>query len=420
MTEHMEVASYVLGLLEPAEMSRFEEHLAGCDECAMQLESLLPMVSQLADVEPGDLFNVTGPSAFGPPAQSAAPRPMVTPAPLVPQEPPVRRAELRSAEFPGQDRPSREYSSQGRQSRQGQEYPDQEYPDQGYPDQEYPNQGYPGQEYPGRGRPTPDYPTPNPKYPDPDPEYPNPEYQDPDYPDYLEPAAGLLPMEPTKRSPRGRSGSRPPAVDRFQAGRASTGEQRTIEPTGERMKPTRRIALSRPGGAARPEVTRPARPARSPGAQNRGLLIASAAAIIGVLAGGGVVAVGPWSQSEAPKTATAISPASATDRLTATDPKTGVHTDVVLESKAWGTLVSFGVTDVDGPRNCRLVAVRTDGESEILSSWTVPKQGYGTATAPQELTLEAATSLRKEDIAALRIQQVGKNGGGTNLVTVNT
>jgi hypothetical protein len=107
-------------------------------------------------------------------------------------------------------------------------------------------------------------------------------------------------------------------------------------------------------------------------------------------------------------------------RLTDTDTTTGVHADVVLESKPWGTLVSFGVSDISGPRNCRLVAVRTDGKSEVLSSWTVPQQGYGKNTRPRELTLQAATATTRQDIAALQVQDVSPKGAAATLVTVRS
>jgi anti-sigma factor RsiW len=340
MTEHFEIASYVLGLLDPAEMSRFEEHLAGCDECAGQLESLLPVVNQLADVEPGELFNVTGPSAFGPPAQSSAPRPLVTPAPLDPPAAPPRRSQLRSAEFP------------------------------------------------------------------------NPGYRE------ESPVAGLPNNRPeTNRPSVSRPAANRSASDRLLATGPATGESRTIEPLGQRAEPTRRIALSRPP-SRRPESPGPAtRPARPPRRANRSLLIASAAAIFGLVAGAGTVAVGPWFKPDS-TSETAIT--SSANRLTASDPRTGVHADVALESKAWGTLVSFGVTDIGGPRKCRLVAVLSDGKTETLSSWTVPKAGYDQQTSPQELSLEAATALRRKDIAALKVEQIGDNGAGTTLVTIPT
>jgi hypothetical protein len=125
--------------------------------------------------------------------------------------------------------------------------------------------------------------------------------------------------------------------------------------------------------------------------------------------------VGPWASSGPASTAVL---GQSGQRLSATDTKSGVHADVVLESKAWGTLVSFDITDVHGPRTCRLVAVRTDGESEVLSTWSVPAQGYGPDTDPAELNLETTTALPAQDIAALRVQDVTDSGGSNTLVTL--
>ena len=47
---HMDVASYALGVLGEAESSRFEEHLATCQDCAEQLEDFLPVVGLLPEV----------------------------------------------------------------------------------------------------------------------------------------------------------------------------------------------------------------------------------------------------------------------------------------------------------------------------------------------------------------------------------
>ncbi len=38
MTPHADVGAYLLGALDDAEMSRFEEHLAGCEECGRELD----------------------------------------------------------------------------------------------------------------------------------------------------------------------------------------------------------------------------------------------------------------------------------------------------------------------------------------------------------------------------------------------
>ena len=43
---HYDVASYALGVLEPADVDRFEEHLVTCDACALELEALLPLAQE--------------------------------------------------------------------------------------------------------------------------------------------------------------------------------------------------------------------------------------------------------------------------------------------------------------------------------------------------------------------------------------
>jgi hypothetical protein len=46
------VGAYVLGILDPEEMTAFEAHLAGCDACAGEVERLLPTALALGDVSP--------------------------------------------------------------------------------------------------------------------------------------------------------------------------------------------------------------------------------------------------------------------------------------------------------------------------------------------------------------------------------
>ena len=54
-SEHWEVASYALGVLDDHDMARFEAHLAECDRCAEELESLLPVTGILSYVDPADI-----------------------------------------------------------------------------------------------------------------------------------------------------------------------------------------------------------------------------------------------------------------------------------------------------------------------------------------------------------------------------
>ncbi|WP_030250361.1 zf-HC2 domain-containing protein [Streptomyces violens] len=48
--DHTDVGAYALGVLDAADAARFEEHLAGCDRCAAELDGLLGMGPVLADL----------------------------------------------------------------------------------------------------------------------------------------------------------------------------------------------------------------------------------------------------------------------------------------------------------------------------------------------------------------------------------
>ena len=106
------------------------------------------------------------------------------------------------------------------------------------------------------------------------------------------------------------------------------------------------------------------------------------------------------------------------ERFGTTDARTGVRADVALEPKEWGTQVSFRVSKIDGPLVCRLVAVRTDGGTEVLSSWTVGDKGWGTAANPTALELQAVTALPRDKIAHIGIQSVEPSGAAETLVQV--
>jgi hypothetical protein len=50
MTPHTDVGAYLLGVLDDEEMTRFEEHLAYCDECGRELDELSGVVPVLAEL----------------------------------------------------------------------------------------------------------------------------------------------------------------------------------------------------------------------------------------------------------------------------------------------------------------------------------------------------------------------------------
>ncbi|WP_203709573.1 zf-HC2 domain-containing protein, partial [Actinoplanes digitatis] len=49
--QHFDVAAYALGVLDDRDAARFEDHLIDCATCAIELESMLPVVDILSDVD---------------------------------------------------------------------------------------------------------------------------------------------------------------------------------------------------------------------------------------------------------------------------------------------------------------------------------------------------------------------------------
>lgn len=72
------------------------------------------------------------------------------------------------------------------------------------------------------------------------------------------------------------------------------------------------------------------------------------------------------------------------EKIQATDPTTKVSATVGMEKKGWGTHTVLELKNVKGPLKCRLVAVSKSGEEETVTSWAVPKWGYGIPGATQE------------------------------------
>ncbi|MGC5006260.1 anti-sigma factor family protein [Streptomyces sp. DT203] len=124
--------------------------------------------------------------------------------------------------------------------------------------------------------------------------------------------------------------------------------------------------------------------------RRRGMyLVAAAAALI---IGGPVVAVvatgggdsGP-SQAADPHPTSPAEDAffhHMTEKVGATDPVTKVVATVGMEKKAWGTHAVLELKNVTGPEKCSLIAVSKTGEEEVVTSWSVPKWGYGIEDSP--------------------------------------
>ncbi|GIF75097.1 zf-HC2 domain-containing protein [Asanoa siamensis] len=102
----------------------------------------------------------------------------------------------------------------------------------------------------------------------------------------------------------------------------------------------------------------------------------------------------------------------------ATDATSGVHAELAAESRPFGTRISFALTRLEGPATCRLVVLTDDGGREVVSSWRVPEQGYGTPSRPDPLVLQTATAASLENIRAVQVEKMGPDGAASPLVTI--
>ncbi|MFE5240263.1 MULTISPECIES: zf-HC2 domain-containing protein [unclassified Streptomyces] len=91
------------------------------------------------------------------------------------------------------------------------------------------------------------------------------------------------------------------------------------------------------------------------------------------------------------------------EKLRASDPVTRVDATVGMEPKAWGTHTVLELKNVKGPQKCSLVAVSRTGEEEVVTSWSVPKWGYGIedsahASARNPLYVHGGAAMARADI----------------------
>ncbi|MEV4506581.1 anti-sigma factor [Streptomyces klenkii] len=68
--QHTAVGAYALGVLDEADAARFEEHLAGCPECAAELDGLMDLTPLLAEMKE----STPGPDSLRP-EETFVPRP---------------------------------------------------------------------------------------------------------------------------------------------------------------------------------------------------------------------------------------------------------------------------------------------------------------------------------------------------------
>lgn len=108
------------------------------------------------------------------------------------------------------------------------------------------------------------------------------------------------------------------------------------------------------------------------------------------------------------------------EKVEATDPATAVAATIGMEPKAWGTHTVLELTNVKGPQKCRLIAVSKTGEEEVVTSWSVPKWGYGIPdsthpTARYPLYVHGGAAMARADIDHFEVRTFD----GKRLVSVD-
>jgi hypothetical protein len=107
------------------------------------------------------------------------------------------------------------------------------------------------------------------------------------------------------------------------------------------------------------------------------------------------------------------------DEFSAIDTTTGAQAEVLLEATDWGTQVSLALSSVTGPLECQLLLVRADGTTELVGSWLVPLDGYGTQAQPDPLLVQVPTATDRDELTKLLVQATDLDGATTPLVAVS-
>jgi hypothetical protein len=97
------------------------------------------------------------------------------------------------------------------------------------------------------------------------------------------------------------------------------------------------------------------------------------------------------------------------EKVQATDASTKVTATIGMESKAWGTHTVLELKNVKGPEKCSLIAVGKNGERETVTTWSVPKWGYGIPgstheTAKNPLYVHGGAALARNDIDHFEVE----------------
>ena len=144
------------------------------------------------------------------------------------------------------------------------------------------------------------------------------------------------------------------------------------------------------------------RRAQSQRRHTRRQVLLGAAAGVALLAGGAAaglaVAAQPSSQvsQDAGRTVSAV------------DEQTGVHGKVSLVAKPFGTQLTVDLAQIQGPLECRFIAVSRTGERFQVGTWFLPPHvKFGSRSHPEHLLLKGWTTIKPGDLSRIDVVAEG-------------
>jgi hypothetical protein len=171
----------------------------------------------------------------------------------------------------------------------------------------------------------------------------------------------------------------------------------------------------------------------------RWVLVSAAAAVLVLIASGlafwlGLSAHRPAAVTAAPPSATAptddvphtLEPSAGFggepgrgDHFEASDPGSGLKAELILQQRSAQTELTMVLTQFAGPvYECQLVAVTVGGFEEIVTTWQVPKEGFGTVDHPGPLVVRGVIGIPRADIEHFEVRSIAADGSANPLVSV--
>jgi hypothetical protein len=92
-----------------------------------------------------------------------------------------------------------------------------------------------------------------------------------------------------------------------------------------------------------------------------------------------------------------------------------VRAKISLEPRDYGTQADLELSGITGPTHCQLIVVAKSGESQVVTSWTVPPKGFGTTDSPDPLRISGGTGFLPAQIERFEI----RGEDGSVLVTIS-